>query len=463
MARKYTLGLVGAVLVVSASLASADFVNGTFDTDTAWTKVGTVTISGRAKLGGGGDNRGAVYQTVVTTPGDWYKLTYDKLHAGSINMSSGLMVTAFDGAGNANADAYWGQSYWAPDKTGLTAWFQAQGTSTTIQFRDFSYSGGGASNDVHVDNASIVAGTVGVRDEVNVAGSAALSQSSYLNAGTYPAAYGTDGVVNNFMHTSTATGGTYTMTFAADQSVTRIAISAREGFLNRTGNNLYLYDAGDTLVDTLTITDGYYNNLTNTTTGYWHGVRKIVVEETTPSTALNFAEIEVLTAQRVNVAPVGTASAGSVHSSYGADPARAIDGSTDYASSDTVFHSGNANKWWMVELDEGYTLKTVEIQARTGGNYNSRIGTSLEFLDADGDTIFSEAIDSNDATAGGLWTVSGTWAGVFGVRITETDPETLNLAEVRLFADTSVAPIPEPATMSLLAMGGIAMLRRRRK
>ena len=464
MTRQYTLGLVGAVLAVSASLASADFVNGTFDTDTDWTKVGTAGIaSGYATLGGGGNYRGAVYQTITTTAGDWYKVTYDKGHAGSVNLASGLMVTAFDGTGNANDDAYWGQSHVAPDKTGVTAWFQAQSNTTTIQFRDFNYSG--ASHDVRVDNASVVTGTVGVRDEINIAGSAALSQSSYYDIGTYPAAYGTDGVADNFMHTADVTGSTYTLTFAADQAITRIAISARDGFLNRTGNALYLYDASDALIDTVTVNDGYYNNLTNATFRYWHGVRKIVVEDTTASTALNFAEIEVYTSQQVNVAPLGTAIASSQYSTTSWLPQYAVDESTVYGNNapNNVFHSGNGGggDWWRLDLDEGYTLKTVEIQARTGSaGYLDRMGNTLQFLDDNGDVLFTETIVQGDAV-GGLWTLNGTWAGVFGVRITDPD-NYLNLAEVRLFADTSVAPIPEPATMSLLAMGALAILRRRR-
>ena len=197
MTRKYVFGFTCAVLALSASLAPATLVtNGTFDADTDWTKVGTAGIGGgRATLGAGGNNRGAVYQTINTVANRWYKVTYDKGHAGSVNLPSGLMVTAFDGAGNANANGYWGQSHVAPDKTGVTAWFQAQSNTTTIQFRDFNYSG--ASHDVRVDNASVVTGTVGVRDEINIAGSAALSQSSYYtDTNTRPVVwYDTTGTV----------------------------------------------------------------------------------------------------------------------------------------------------------------------------------------------------------------------------------------------------------------------------
>ena len=444
MTRKYVFGFTCAVLALSASLAPATLVtNGTFDADTDWTKVGTAGIGGgRATLGAGGNNRGAVYQTINTVANRWYKVTYDKGHAGSVNLPSGLMVTAFDGAGNANANGYWGQSHVAPDKTGVTAWFQAQSNTTTLQFRDFNYSG--ASHDVRVDNVSVVAGTVGTRDEVNIAHSAALSQSSYYDAGSYPAAYGVDGVANNFMHTNTNANQTYTMTFDEDKVITRVAISSREAsFRNRVGKTLQLYDAADTLIDTVTINDNYYNDLKKTP-GWW-GVRKIVVQETAQT--LNFAEIEVFTAQQVNIASLGSASASSVHGSFGADPARAIDGSGDFASSGTVFHSRFAGgDWWMLDLDSIYTLHTVEIQARTG--FTSRIGSLLEFLDINGNVLTSEAINTNDATPGGLWTLSGDWRNVAGVRITENDNETLNLAEVRLFAYTVV---PEP--MTLLAVG----------
>lgn len=261
------------------------------------------------------------------------------------------------------------------------------------------------------------------------------------------------------MHGAAGDGAaTYTMDFASDQIITRVAISSRENYTTRTGDTIRYYDASNSLLETQTIANGYYNNL-KPADGYITGVRKIEVQENpAASDPLNFAEIEVFTAGLINVAPLGTASATSLHASFGADPARAIDESPNFASSGTVFHSGGLNDSWTVMLEKGYTLKLVEIQARTG--FNNRIGNTLEFLDAAGDILFTEAI-----TDSALFSLSGSWEEVYGVRITESGTS-LNLAEVRLFADTSVAPltaVPEPASLPLLLLGGLAMFLRHRR
>jgi MYXO-CTERM domain-containing protein len=436
--------------------------NGDFGTDlSGWTTFGTVNYaSGIVNLGGGGNNRGGLYQTIGTTAGEWYKVTYDKRHAGN-NNTSDVSLTLFDGAGTSNANAFSGQYYRGADATGVTAWFQAQSGSTTVQLRDYSYSG--SSHDVRIDNVVVEAATIGARDEVNIAGAASLSQSSYYDATTYPQEYGNDGVVHNFMHTA-ATGDserTYTMTFATDQNVGRIAIVARSGFTTRVGASVHLYDGSDALIETLAVSDGIHNSNLRGEHRYWNGVKKVVVQE--DAGPLNFADVEVFAVGEVNVAPTGAASSSSVHSTFGIDPAQAIDESGDYVSSGTVFHSANlANDWWRLDFDKGFTLNSVEIQARRESSstpYNDRIGTLLEFLDADGNTIYTEAI-----TPSLLWTKEGTWEGVYGVRITDED-SVLNLAEVRLFADTSVAPVPEPSTFALAALGlvGLIGLGRRRK
>ena len=274
--------------------AEANLVtNGTFDADTDWTKVPTSVIqNGYAQLGSGGDNRGAVHQTISTTADAWYKLTFKKGHVGNTN-NSGIMATTFNGAGNANANAFWGTSHWGQDAATVTGYFRAEGGSTTVQFRDFSYVG--ASHDPTVDNVVVEAVTSPQTAEVNIAGWAALSQSDYYNATNYPATYGVDGVANNFMHTQNVAPRWFDLTFDQDYDVTRVAISPREGYLNRIGETITFYDSSDTpIAGTATLGDsGRYYARNNGGAG-WSGVRRIRIEET-DNVALNFAEFEVYT------------------------------------------------------------------------------------------------------------------------------------------------------------------------
>ena len=478
---KHTIAIL--TLALAANFASAvPIITDDFAVDPGtWTLFGTTSIAnGRVNIGSGGNNRGGIYRTVSTTAGQWYRVTYD-YGATNTTTTGDLALTLYDGTVDvtdnnaAGAAAYGGQYYRGTSVTGpgQTAWFQAASDTTTISFRDFSYSG--ASYDVRLDNIVVDAGTIGsapVRDEYNIAPTGTISQSSYLNPTLYEDTNGVNGIVNagisnDFMHTGGSDyDGTYTLTFSTAQAVTKLRMVGRAGFNNRVGNYAHLYDVSDGLIATVDLADTQFQEL-KSDGRYWAGVKKVVIEEdAADSQPLNFTELEVYTVGQVNVAPLGTATASTTHGSWGVAPAYAIDESTNYDSSTTVFHSAvsDGGDWWQLDLDEGYTITTVEIQARNGStNYLSRMGNTLEFLDINGDVIagYDEAIVSGDAV-NFLLTLTGNWEGVFGVRITETD-NILNLAEVRLWADTSVAPVPEPATMGLLVLGGGVLLVRRRR
>jgi len=134
--------LAGACAVIVAGIsARAELItNGSFDTDlSGWSTFGRVDFNGGLKVsfGGGGDNRGGIYQELTTVAGEWYRVSYDKGYAG-YNYVSDVSLTLFDGAGNSDANAFSGSYYRGYSGSGITAWFQARSTTTTIQFRDYS-------------------------------------------------------------------------------------------------------------------------------------------------------------------------------------------------------------------------------------------------------------------------------------------------------------------------------------
>lgn len=307
------LGSLVLAIVFAGSAPANLIVNGDFSAGAAnWTTAGVAAISGGfVSYGGGSANNGTVYQTITTEPDKWYAVSYDhRSHNTVYTPWTLIMATAYNGSGIAAANAYWGASSQRAGSTftTFTHYFQARSGTTTLQFSDYNYSG--SSQDVYIDNVMVDPVPDFSEIEVNIAARATLSQSSFYNAGTYPAAMATDGQITssisgNFMHTldteADADPNTKTMDLVFDQDyqITRIALSPRWGFLQRAGDSLQLLSAADALIGTVTLGDGasYYTN--NNGGAGWFGVRKIRISETGTGNALNFSDIEVYTLQTV--------------------------------------------------------------------------------------------------------------------------------------------------------------------
>jgi len=142
----------------------------------------------------------------------------------------------------------------------------------------------------------------------------------------------------------------------------------------------------------------------------------------------------------------------------------AVDGRVQNSSnnSNTVFHGGNdSGSWFEMDFTSNYAnayIDRIEIEARPG--FNSRKGDTIEIFSTSGALL--ETIDiSSDTTSS--YGVDGSWRDIGKIRITE-DGQFLNVAEVRAFSSfVDGVAVPEPASTSLLALGCITLLLRRRK
>ncbi len=171
----------------------------------------------------------------------------------------------------------------------------------------------------------------------------------------------------------------------------------------------------------------------------------------------------------MNIAPTATATAKDHYTGFGDDPQWAIDGSTNYGGATTTYHSlTTANAWWEMTFAHttGERITSIEIQARSG--FNDRNGNLIELFDFEGNLIDSAALpDQALVTLDALIEIGeDTWDNIYRIRISNdaSEAQQLNIAEVRTFAYLfNGETVPEPATMSLLALGGMAMLRRKKK
>lgn len=323
----------------------------------------------------------------------------------------------------------------------------------------------------------------------NLAPSGVASTTSVEGYGSV-AADGNDGNRNgdfaagSVFHTldNNTVPGTWQVSLGGDKVLDRIQIFPRRDALQSSVENFKIdvFNAANVNVFSK-------NYLTTSSTGdvAWGttdlrnvvGSRVVISRLDTAPAFLTFSEFEVFgqTGAKIekNLALTATVTSSSLPG-FGSQNADAIDGdinghffrldTTGIGSTGPVYHSADQGAGEFLQLDFGSNqrLDYINLFSRTDGVTTNNV--LVEVLDSSLATVFSTIVNLNGTDLNASrYNQTIDLPGQFGllgqfVRITTQGNEFLALAEVEVFAQA----IPEPASMSLMALGAVMLIRRRR-
>jgi hypothetical protein len=123
---------------------------------------------------------------------------------------------------------------------------------------------------------------------------------------------------------------------------------------------------------------------------------------------------------------------------YGGLPEYANDGNTDgNFGNGSVTHTergvdgSGTLKWWQVDLQKDYTIKSITLFNRTGSNYGERLNNfTVDVVDSEGNITFTRLFE--DSPNPSITISTGTVIGRV-VKISKTSDYGLSLAEVQVF------------------------------
>jgi len=121
-------------------------------------------------------------------------------------------------------------------------------------------------------------------------------------------------------------------------------------------------------------------------------------------------------------------------------------------------NTGDLTPWWQVDLGSTFVLTEIDVWSEPG--WSDRLnGGVVSILDSTHATVWSSPLP---ATGSAAWLVQTFFppvvAGEF-IRIDNTKEYGIDLSEVQAYGE----PAPEPATLGLLTLGGVLMIRLRRR